>query len=102
LTGIFTIFVMIHPFNKRKRITMAEIKITIRLFESNLGVISSLKKLVKSINGSDTLNITFDNMALESFVKTPTLAAITPTITAMASINICERIIPVSDMLLRC
>ena len=53
------------------------------LFESNLGVTSSLKKLVKSIRGSDTLKINFDKKPFDSFVIIFVLAAIAPTITAI-------------------
>jgi hypothetical protein len=75
------IFVVIQPNRSRNKITNPATDNTIKLFESNLGVASSLRKFVKSIKGSEMLKITFDNISFEAGVRTLKRAEMAPIMT---------------------
>jgi hypothetical protein len=82
------IFVVAQPIRRRNKITHPATNNTVKLFESNLGVASSLRKFVKSISGSEMLKITFDNISFASGVRTLKRAAIAPIMTTIARMKI--------------
>jgi len=99
LPFILKIRAVSQPARSMKRITVPLIDSTRRLFASSFGVTSSLRKLVKSIRGSEMLNITFDSISFDSGVITLTFAAMAPIITTMARIMICDIMIFVSKII---
>ena len=95
---ILKIFVVAQPIRSRNNITNPATDNTTKLFASNLGVASSLRKFVKSMRGREMLKITFDSISFESVVRTLNRAAIAPISTTTERMKICEIIMVVSKV----